>query len=243
MRSLFGRQIRFDLSEGFPLVTTKRLHLKSIVQELIWFLNGDANIAYLKANGVSISDEWADSDGDLGPVYGKRWRAWEGADGRVYDQIALADRRDQAQPRFAAADRFGVEHRRHRADEAAALPLPVPVLRRQRQAVVPALPAFGRHFPRRAVRRRQLRAADPSRRARMGLGVGELVHTFSDAHLYLDHEMQAREQLSRAPRPLPRLALEPAQPSPRGALFDSKTDSIHFEGYDPWPAIKAPMAV
>src|ERR1700742_1510317 len=87
VRSLFGRQIRFDLSQGFPLVTTKRLHVKSIVHELIWFLNGDSNIAYLKANGVSIWDEWADANGDLGPVYGKQWRAWEGADGRVVDQI------------------------------------------------------------------------------------------------------------------------------------------------------------
>jgi len=108
---------------------------------------------------------------------------------------------------------------------------------------VPALSALGRHLSRRAVQHRQLRAADPSCCARCGLDVGEFVHTFGDAHLYLNHEMQAREQLSRAPRPLPRLVLTPAEPSPRGALFDLKYDAIRFEGYDPWPAIKAPVAV
>ena len=128
VRSLFGRQIRFDLTQGFPLVTTKRLHLKSIVRELIWFLKGDTNIAYLKAHGVSIWDEWADANGDLGPVYGKQWRAWEGPDGETYDQIAwlLKEIRRNPNSRRLIVSAWNVAG--HRADEAAALPLPVPVL-------------------------------------------------------------------------------------------------------------------
>ena len=109
VRSLFGRQIRFDLSAGFPLVTTKRLHLKSIVRELVWFLKGETNIAYLKAHGVSIWDEWADADGDLGPVYGKQWRAWEGPDGRVYDQIDWMLKEIRRNPNSRRLDRFGLE--------------------------------------------------------------------------------------------------------------------------------------
>ena len=128
VRSLFGRQLRFDLANGFPLVTTKRLHIKSIVRELIWFLRGDTNIAYLKAHGVSIWDEWADERGDLGPVYGKQWRAWEGPDGRTYDQIAWVIEEIRRNPEFAPSRRLGLECRRNRTDEACALPLPVPVL-------------------------------------------------------------------------------------------------------------------
>ena len=167
VRSLFGRQIRFDLSQGFPLVTTKRLHLKSIVRELIWFLRGDTNIAYLKAHGVSIWDEWADADGDLGPVYGKQWRAWDGPDGRTYDQIAwlLEEIRRNPDSRRLIVSAWNV------ADiERMKLP-PCHCLFQfnvtRRETVVPALPALGRHFSRRAVQHRELRAADPSRRARV----------------------------------------------------------------------------
>jgi thymidylate synthase len=243
VRSLFARQIRFDLSEGFPLTTTKRLHLKSIVHELIWFLNGDANIAYLKANGVSIWDEWADANGDLGPVYGKQWRAWAGPDGRTTDQIAwlldeikrnpdsrrlivsawnVADIGAMKLPPCHCLCQFYVADRRlscqlyqRSADLFLGVPFNI------------ASYALLTHLVAREC----------------GLGVGEFVHTFGDAHLYRNHEAQAREQLSRAPRPLPRLNLAPAAPSPRGALYDLKAETITFEGYDPWPAIKAPVAV
>jgi thymidylate synthase len=243
VRSLFGRQIRFDLSDGFPLVTTKRLHLKSIVHELIWFLNGDSNIAYLRANGVSIWDEWADANGDLGPVYGKQWRAWRGPEGRTIDQIAwliaeigrnpnsrrlivsawnVADIGKMKLPPchllcqfYVAEGRLSCQLYQRSADIFLGVPFNI------------ASYALLTHLVAREC----------------GLGVGAFVHTFGDAHLYLNHETQALEQLKRAPRPLPRLALGAAEPSPRGALFDLKAEAISFEGYDPWPAIKAPVAV
>jgi thymidylate synthase len=224
VRSLFGRQIRFDLSQGFPLVTTKRLHLKSIVHELIWFLNGDTNIAYLNKNGVSIWDEWADADGDLGPVYGKQWRAWAGREGRTIDQIAwLLDeikrnpnsRRLIVSAWHVADGRLSCQLYQRSADLFLGVPFNI------------ASYALLTHLIAREC----------------ALQVGEFVHTFGDAHLYRNHEAQAREQLTREPRPLPRLKLAPAAPSPRGALFDLKAETISFEGYDPWPAIKAPVAV
>ena len=167
VRSLFGRQLRFDLANGFPLVTTKRLHLKSIVRELIWFLRGDTNIAYLKAHGVSIWDEWADANGDLGPVYGKQWRAWEGPDGRTYDQIAwVIDeiRRNPDSRRLVVSAWNVAEIERMKLAPCHCL---FQFYVERRQAVVPALPALGRHLSRRAVQHRELRAADPSDRPRM----------------------------------------------------------------------------
>ena len=238
VKSLFGRQIRFDLSEGFPLVTTKRLHRKSIVHELIWFLKGDTNVGYLQANGVRIWDEWADVKGDLGPVYGKQWRAWEGADGRVHDQIAWLLKEIRRNPnsrrlivsawnvgdidrmklapchclfQFYVADgRLSCQLYQRSADILLGVPFNI-----ASYALLTHLIA---------------QASD--------LGVGDFVHTFGDAHLYLNHIEQAREQLTRTPRALPRLKLNPA-----ASLFDVKYEDIVFENYDPWPAIKAPIAV
>jgi thymidylate synthase len=238
VRSLFGRQIRFDLSEGFPLVTTKKLHLKSIVQELAWFLRGETNIAYLKQHGVKIWDEWADDNGNLGPVYGKQWRAWEGPDGRVYDQIDwllqeihrnpdsrrlivsawnVADIEQMKLPPCHCLFQFHVSEGRlscqlyqRSADIFLGVPFNI------------ASYALLTHLIARE----------------SGLEVGEFVHTFGDAHLYRNHEAQAREQLSREPRPLPRLKLGDV-----GSIFDLNSDAIAFEGYDPWPGIKAPVAV
>jgi thymidylate synthase len=238
VRSLFGRQLRFDLAQGFPLVTTKRLHLKSIVRELIWFLRGDTNIAYLKAHGVSIWDEWADADGDLGPVYGKQWRAWEGSDGQTYDQIAwvINEIRRNPNSRRLVVSAWNVAE-----------------IERMNLAPCHCLFQFYVNRDRLSCQLYQ-RSADiflgvPFNIAsyallthliahECGLGAGEFVHTFGDAHLYRNHEDQARAQLVRTPRPLPKLVLGEV-----GSIFDLNADAIAFEGYDPWPAIKAPVAV
>ncbi len=243
VRSLFGRQLRFDLSEGFPLTTTKRLHLKSIVHELIWLLNGDSNIAYLKANGVSIWDEWADANGDLGPVYGKQWRAWAGPDGRTHDQIAwlLNEIKRNPDSRRLVVSAWNVA-------DIGAMKLP------PCHCLFQFHVADGRLSCQLYQRSADLFLGAPFNIASYALlthliarecrlEVGEFVHTFGDAHLYRNHEAQAREQLSREPRPPPRLRLAPAAPSPRGALFDLKAETISFEGYDPWPAIRASVAV
>ena len=238
VRSVFGRQIRFDLSAGFPLVTTKRLHLKSIVRELAWFLRGDANTAYLKAHGVSIWDEWADERGDLGPVYGKQWRAWEGPDGRTYDQIARL-----------------IEEIRRNPDSRRLIVSAWNVADIERMKLPPCHCLFQFHVSgKRLSCQLYQRSADiflgvPFNIAsyallthlvarECGLEAAEFVHTFGDAHLYLNHEDQARKQLSREPRPLPRLRLGDV-----GSIFDLNADAISFEGYDPWPAIKAKVAV
>jgi thymidylate synthase len=237
--SVFGHQMRFDLSEGFPLVTTKKLHLKSIVHELLWFLKGDTNVAYLRQNGVSIWDEWADANGDLGPVYGKQWRSWQGPDGRAVDQIAWVLDEIRRNPdsrrlvvtawnpadldrmalapchclfQFYVADgRLSCQLYQRSADAFLGVPFNI------------ASYALLTHMMAHA----------------SGLQPGDFVHTFGDAHLYLNHLEQARLQLGRAPRGLPKLRLNPAI----RALFDVRYEDIVIEGYDPHPAIKAPVAV
>jgi thymidylate synthase len=237
--SVFGHQMRFDLSAGFPLVTTKRLHLRSIIHELLWFLQGDTNVAYLRDNKVTIWDEWADADGELGPVYGKQWRRWNGADGGEIDQI-----------------RWVVEEIKRNPDSRRLIVSAWNVADLPRMALMPCHTMFqfyvanGRLSCQLYQRSGDIFLGVPFNIASYallthmvaqvcGLGVGDFVHTLGDAHLYSNHFEQAREQLARAPRPLPRLRLDPRVAD----LFAFTFDDIAIEGYDPWPAIKAPVAV
>lgn len=237
--SVFGHQMRFDLAEGFPLVTTKKLHLKSIIHELIWFLAGDTNIAYLKENGVSIWDEWADENGDLGPVYGHQWRSWPGPDGTVVDQIAWVESEIRRNPNS------------RRLMVTAWNPADVP-----RMALPPCHALFqfyvadGRLSCQLYQRSADVFLGVPFNIASYalltammaettGLKPGEFIHTLGDAHLYLNHLDQARLQLSRPPRPLPRLKLAPGIRS----VLDFRYEHVAIEGYDPYPAIKAAVAV
>ncbi|MBY0422421.1 MAG: thymidylate synthase [Parvularculaceae bacterium] len=238
-RSLFGRQIRFDLAEGFPLLTTKKLHVKSIVHELLWFLSGDTNIAYLKRNGVSIWDEWADAAGDLGPVYGKQWRSWATPDGRTIDQISWVE----AEIRRNPASRRLVVSAWNPADiDAMALP--------PCHCLFQFFVARGRLSCQLYQRSADLFLGVPFNIASYalltqmmahvtGLEPGEFVHVFGDVHLYHNHFDQARALLERSPGSLPRLVLNPAVTR----LLDFTYEDITFEGYAPQPAIKAPVAV
>ena len=238
-RSVFGWQMRFDLGQGFPLVTTKKLHLRSIVHELLWFLQGDTNIRYLKENRVSIWDEWADADGELGPVYGKQWRRWTAADGREIDQLAqvLAELRRNPDSRRLLVSAWNV------AD------LPAMALQ-PCHALFQFYVADGRLSCQLYQRSGDIFLGVPFNIASYallthmvaqacGLGVGDFVHTLGDAHLYSNHLEQAREQLTRVPRPLPRLQLNPEVRD----LFAFRFEDIAILDYDPHPAIKAPVAV
>ena len=237
--SVFGHQMRFDLREGFPLVTTKKLHLKSIVYELLWFLRGDTNIKYLNEHGVSIWDEWADANGDLGPVYGKQWRSWPAPDGGSIDQIANvmeAIRRNPDSRRLivsacnpADVDRMALPpchclFQFYVADGRLSCQL------YQRSADV----FIGVPFNIASYALLTLMVAQVTE-----LAPGEFVHTFGDAHLYLNHIEQARLQLSRAPRALPAMRLNPAVKD----LFAFEHKDFVLEGYDPHPHIKAAVAV
>jgi thymidylate synthase len=238
-RSVFGWQMRYDLSKGFPLVTTKKLHLKSIVHELIWFLQGDTNTAYLKEHGVSIWDEWADAKGDLGPVYGAQWRAWPTADGKTVDQIAwLVDeikRNPDSRRLIVSAWNVGE--------------LP-------KMALMPCHTMFqfyvanGKLSCQLYQRSGDIFLGVPFNIASYallthmvaqvtGLEPGDFIHTLGDAHLYSNHVEQATKQLAREPRSLPKLVLNPDVRS----LFDFRFEDVAIAGYDPHPAIKAPVAV
>ncbi|HMN37066.1 MAG TPA: thymidylate synthase [Hyphomicrobium sp.] len=237
--SVFGHQMRFDLADGFPLLTTKKLHVKSIIHELIWFLAGDTNIKYLKDNGVRIWDEWADSDGNLGPVYGKQWRSWAAPDGRAIDQIGEAVHTLKTNPdsrriivsawnpadipemalapchclfQFYVADgRLSCQLYQRSADVFLGVPFNI--------ASYALLTMMTAHVT--------------------GLKPGEFVHTFGDAHLYLNHLQQADLQLTRSPRPLPVMHINPDATS----IFGFRYEDFTLEGYYPHPHIAAPVAV
>ena len=237
--SIFGAQLRFDLNAGFPLLTTKKVHLKSIVHELLWFLKGETNVAYLKANGVSIWDEWADDKGDLGPVYGYQWRSWPAPDGRHIDQISqvLQQLRSNPDSRRMIVSAWNVAD----LDRMALMPC---------HAFFQFYVAEGRLSCQLYQRSADIFLGVPFNIASYalltmmvaqvtGLKLGDFVHTFGDTHLYLNHLEQAREQLSREPRRLPVMKLNPAVTD----LFAFKYEDFTLEGYDPHPAIKAPVAV
>ncbi len=237
--SVFGYQMRFNLQEGFPLVTTKKCHMKSIVHELLWFLQGDTNIKYLKDNGVKIWDEWADKNGNLGPVYGKQWRSWATVDGRVVDQIKMA-----------------VDQIKGNPDSRRIIVSAWNVGELDQMALAPCHTFFQFY-----VADGKLSCQLYQRSADIFLGVpfniasyalltmmmaqvcdlqpGEFVHTFGDAHLYSNHVEQTALQLSREPRPLPTMRINPAVKD----IFAFKFEDFTLEGYDPHPAIKAPVAV
>ena len=237
--SVFGYQMRFDLQKGFPLVTTKKLHLKSIIYELLWFLKGDTNIKYLNEHGVSIWDEWADTNGELGPVYGHQWRSWQGADGNVYDQIQDVIKQIKTNP----------DSRRIIVNAWNVADLP-------KMALSPCHALFQFY-----VANGKLSCQLYQRSADVFLGVpfniasyalltmmiaqvcglepGEFIHTFGDAHLYLNHLEQTELQLSRTPYPLPTMKLNPDVKD----IFDFKYEDFTLEHYQSHPGIKAPIAV
>lgn len=238
-RSVFGPQMRFDLGAGFPLVTTKKLHLKSIIHELLWFLAGDTNIAYLKANGVRIWDEWADSKGDLGPVYGHQWRSWPTPDGGKIDQIKNLIHQIETQPdsRRLIVSAWNVAD----VDQMALPPChclfqfyvgqgKLSCQLYQRSADL----FLGVPFNIASYALLTLMVAQVTR-----LEPGTFIHTFGDAHLYLNHLEQADLQLSRAPRSLPVMKLNPEVTN----IFDFTYDDFRLEAYDPHPHIAAPVAV
>lgn len=243
-RSVFGRQLRFDLADGFPLLTTKKVHVRSVIVELLWFLRGETNVRWLREHGVSIWDEWADAEGELGPVYGKQWRSWAAPDGRTIDQMAALVEQLHTNP----------WSRRHVVS--AWNPADVPDM-----ALPPCHCLFQFFVEPGADGRKRLSLQLYQRSADVFLGVpfniasyalllqmmaqvvdmqpGEFVHSFGDVHLYANHVAQAQLQLTREPRPLPRLRLNPAVRD----LFGFRFEDFTLEGYDPHPRIAAAVAV
>jgi thymidylate synthase len=237
--SVFGAQLRFDLNAGFPLLTTKKVHLKSIIHELLWFLRGETNTRYLKENGVTIWDEWADAKGDLGPIYGYQWRSWPAPDGRHIDQVGqiIEQIRKNPDSRRMVVSAWNV------ADLPKMALLPC-------HAFFQFYVANGRLSCQMYQRSADLFLGVPFNIASYalltlmvaqvcGLKPGDFVHTFGDTHLYLNHLDQAREQLLRSPRRLPSMRINPAVKD----LFQFRYEDFTLENYDPHPAIKAPIAV
>ena len=238
-RSVFGWQMRFDLAAGFPLLTTKKLHTKSIIHELLWFLKGDTNIRYLKDNGVSIWDDWADADGELGPVYGKQWRRWETADGREIDQIALLvdglKRNPDSRRHMVSAWNPGEVDRMKLPPCHALFQFYVADGRLSCQLYQRSADIFlGVPFNIASYALLTLMLAQVC-----GYQPGDFVHTLGDAHLYTNHLEQAKLQLARAPRPLPVLRMNPQVRD----IFAFRFEDFSLEGYDPHPHIPAPVAV
>ena len=238
-RSIFGYQMRFDLSQGFPLLTTKRVHLASIIHELVWFLSGATNVKYLQENGVSIWDEWADASGELGPIYGYQWRSWPDPRGGQIDQISQV-----------------IEEIRHNPDSRRLIvsawnPADIPEMALPPCHLLFQLYVAGGRLSCQLYQRSAdvflgvpFNIASYALLTHMlaqvtGLQAGELVHTLGDAHLYSNHIEQSRVQLARAPRPLPRIQLDPEVSS----IFDFRYEHFRLEGYDPHPRISAPIAV
>ena len=239
--SALGAQARYGLGDGFPLVTTKKVHVRSIIHELLWFVAGDTNIRYLRENGVRIWDEWADADGELGPVYGKQWRRWEGPEGSVIDQLAgvVRDIRERPDSRRLMVSAWN--------------PADVP-----KMALPPCHTLFQFYVD---TEEKTLSCQLYQRSADLFLGVpfniasyalltmmvaqvtglrpGDFVHTFGDLHIYVNHLEQVRDQLSREPRPLPVMRLNPE----RRELEEFRYDDFVLEGYDPWPAIRGEVSV
>lgn len=237
--SIFGNQMRFNLEEGFPLLTTKKLHLKSIIYELLWFLRGDTNIKYLKEHGVSIWDEWADENGELGPVYGHQWRSWPDENGGTIDQIENV-----------------VNMIKNNPDSRRMIVSAWNVAEVERMALPPCHTMFQFYVANgRLSLQLYQRSADtflgvPFNIASYalllqmmaqvtGLKAGDFIHTTGDTHLYLNHIEQARLQLTRTPRPLPRMVINPDVQD----IFDFRYEDFQLEGYDPWPHIKAAVSV
>ena len=237
--SIFGAQLRFDLNAGFPLLTTKKVHLKSIIHELLWFLKGETSVKYLQDNGVTIWNEWADAQGNLGPIYGYQWRSWPAADGRHIDQISqvLEQLRKNPDSRRMIVSAWNVAD----LDKMALMPC---------HAFFQFYVAGGKLSCQLYQRSADLFLGVPFNIASYalltmmiaqvcGFECGDFVHTFGDTHLYLNHLDQTREQLSRQPRQLPIMRINPEVKN----LFDFKYEDFTLEGYDPHPAIKAPIAV
>ena len=238
-QSIFGHQMRFDLSEGFPLLTTKKVHLKSIIYELLWFIAGDTNIKYLKDHGVSIWDEWADENGDLGPVYGHQWRSWPTPDGKTIDQLSEVIQTINQNPdsRRMIVSAWNVA-------EVSKMALP------PCHTLFQFYVAEGRLSCQLYQRSADVFLGVPFNIASYalltmmiaqvcGLQPGEFIHTTGDTHIYQNHFDQVAEQLSRTPKALPRMVLNPEVKD----IFYFKYEDFRLEGYDPWPAIKAPVAV